>query len=47
METLTADEDLVPNDCECPHCGEARMDYLALDEDEWVTCQTCLTEYPL
>jgi hypothetical protein len=50
METLTTDainEDRVPDRCKCPHCGEARMDFLALDEDDWVTWQTCLAEYPI
>jgi hypothetical protein len=41
------DDDLVPNGCECPHCGENRIDYLVLDEEDWVTCETCGTEYPV
>jgi hypothetical protein len=48
MENLTiTDEALVPDGCECPHCGERRIDYLVLDEDEWVMCESCSTEYPI
>ena len=47
METLITDDEMVPETCQCPHCGEARIDYLALDEDDWVTCQTCFMEFPI
>lgn len=48
MNTLmTTEEDLVPEGCECPHCGETRIDYLVLDEEDWVVCETCCTEYPI
>ena len=40
------DVQLVPLGDGCPGCGEYRMDYLALDEDE-VTCATCGTVYRL
>jgi rubredoxin len=29
----------------CPLCGESRIDFLALDEDDTVVCQTCGTTY--
>jgi rubredoxin len=31
----------VPKGCACPECGENRVDYLSLDDDEMCECQTC------
>ena len=35
-------EDEVPEELGCPSCGERRVDYLEIDEDdETVRCTTC------
>ena len=31
----------------CPKCGEQRMDWLLLDDDDRITCQTCGEQYKL
>jgi len=47
---MTRDEaspnDTVGRGCECPTCGECRIDELYLDDDDRVTCH-CGTVYAL
>jgi len=31
----------VADGCECPGCGEANMDNLIWDDQDWVHCQSC------
>ena len=41
METNEPNDE-VPEELGCPDCGERRVDYLEIDEDdEIVTCSTC------
>lgn len=41
------DEELVPQSCACPRCGEQRMDMLMLDDDDIVTCASCGEVYDI
>ena len=53
MNRLTAEarfEDTVPVGCECPRCGEARIDYLEWQPEadyygEGIICATCDNSY--
>jgi len=40
-------QDLAPEACACPNCGERRVDELVLHEDETVHCETCGWDYVL
>jgi transcription elongation factor Elf1 len=40
-------DELVPEIWTCPYCGEDRMDYLAIDEDDNVRCLNCHEEYSI
>lgn len=44
---IAAGDDLVPPGCQCPHCGENRVDYLVIVEDDAVRCLTCYNTYHL
>ena len=41
------DEDVVDDGMECPHCGEARNEWLICQDDDTVKCATCGTVYAL
>jgi rubredoxin len=41
MPKFAGPEVLVKREWACPHCGERRMDWLANDGDDTVTCETC------
>jgi uncharacterized protein (DUF983 family) len=40
-------EYLVGKGCGCPKCGEERMDYLEINDDDEVLCATCGNKYSL
>ena len=40
--TETAKSEIVPEYCQCPECGEDRMDWLIWSDDgDELECQTC------
>jgi hypothetical protein len=41
------DEDLAPEQCQCPVCGEARVDMLLINDDDIVECASCGVRYRL
>ena len=41
------DDDLVAPALACPHCGEVRMDFLEIQDDESVDCAFCGQRYQL
>ena len=46
-EEIADPADFAPEGCECPGCGERRVDELAINEDESVLCATCGRRYML
>ena len=43
----TGDDQRCPRGCECPRCGEHKMDQLAIDleDDDYIDCQSCGQRY--
>jgi hypothetical protein len=43
----TEDDQRCPQGCECPRCGEHKMDQLAIDleDDDYIDCQSCGQRY--
>ena len=46
-EEIADPADFAPAGCECPGCGERRVDELAINEDGSVVCATCGRRYML
>ena len=47
LQAELRDEDLVRPGHGCPSCGERRMDWLGVQDDESVKCGTCDLQYML
>ncbi len=44
---MRVEDELVAEEWSCPRCGERRMDWLEVQEDDSIECATCGQRYEL